>query len=213
MQCVYICGKIVPMAEDHKPYVIENKTKVLREIMDQVDATLAPGFSITVGEAKRIELIRKMKQDKDKQEYLMMLNGLAIAVVCTGTLHLLFAFTWWPLIIAFITLAYVFFVRRRLTTATQALTQWKNDFDRYLWEGFYLKEMRFSATKLAFILFFPWLVIMLTDVLHGGKSVTPLWVSALIAYAISTLAWYLFFSDDSAGLESIESELKSLEYL
>ena len=201
------------MSEQEKPYIIEDKTKVLREIMDQVDATLAPGVNITVGEAKRIELIRKMKQDKDKQEYIMMLNGLAIATGIISILHLLFSPAWWPLIIAAVTLAYIFFVRRRLTTATQALVQWKNDFDRYLWEGFYLKEMRFSATKLAFILFFPWLVIMITNILHGGNSVTALWISAIIAYAISTIAWYIFFSDDSAGLESIESELKSLEYL
>ncbi len=201
------------MGDQEKPYIIEDKTKVLREIMDQVDATLAPGMSITVGEAKRIELIRKMKQDKDKQEYIMMLNGLAIATGIISILHLLFSPAWWPLIIAAVTLAYIFFVRRRLTTATQSLVHWKNDFDRYLWEGFHLKEMRFSATKLAFILFFPWLVIMITNILHGGTSYTSLWVSAIIAYALSTIAWYIFFSDDSAGLESIESELKSLEYL
>ena len=137
------------MSEQEKPYIIEDKTKVLREIMDQVDATLAPGLSITVGEAKRIELIRKMKQDNDKQEYIMMLNGLAGAVGFICLIHLLLVAAWWPLIIAGITLVYIFFVRRRLTTSTQALAQWKNDFDRYLWEGFHLKEMRFSATKLA----------------------------------------------------------------
>jgi hypothetical protein len=34
-----------------------------------------------------------------------------------------------------------------------------------------------------------------------------------VAAVISTIGWFIFFSDDKDTLESIESELKSLEYL
>ena len=93
------------------------------------------------------------------------------------------------------------------------LTEYKNNFDKYLWEGFYLKEMRYSAVKLAYLVFFPLFIVFLTDLFNGADGRISFWMGLAVAAVISTIGWFIFFSDDKDTLESIESELKSLEYL
>ena len=110
-------------------------------------------------------------------------------------------------------LVYYLFTRQKLKLATYQLAEHKNNFDKYLWEGYYLKEMRYSAVKLAYFLFFPLLIVFITDLFSGNEERITLWVDLLVAAVISSIGWLIFFSDDKEALESIESELKSLEYL
>jgi hypothetical protein len=142
-----------------------------------------------------------------------MFNTLMIALSVVSIIHFVFFGTIFSLICVIGCLMYFVYIRKRLTVATLNLTAYKNNFDKYLWEGFYLKEMRYSAVKLAYFLFFPLLIVFITDLFSGNEERITLWVGILVAAVISSIGWLIFFSDDKEALESIESELKSLEYL
>ncbi|HQV66670.1 MAG: hypothetical protein IPO26_11150 [Saprospiraceae bacterium] len=199
------------MADDMTPYIRENKSQKIQDIVTETENTFQQEGNITLGESKRIELIRKMKQDTDKREYMMMFNALMIGLTIVSTAHFVVFGSIFALVSILLCLVYFVYIRKRLTMATLNLTEHKNNFDRYLWEGFYLKEMRYSAVKLAYFIFFPLLLVFTTDLISDERI--TFWLGILIAAAISSIGWLIFFSDDKNVLESIESELKSLEFL
>jgi hypothetical protein len=201
------------MSEDIKPVIIEDKTQRLREIIEETEKQFNGEVKITPGEAKRIDLIRKMKQDTDRQEYMIMFNVLMLASTIAALIHFILFNTIFSLVCVVAGITYFIFIRQRLKSATILLAEHKNNFDKYLWEGFYLKEMRYSAVKLAYFIFFPLLVVFLTDMFSGKDELLSLWVTVPIAFVISSVAWLIYFSDDKALFESIESDLKSLQYL
>lgn len=201
------------MSEDIKPVIIEDKTQRLREIIEETEKQFNGEVKITPGEAKRIDLIRKMKQDTDRQEYMIMFNVLMLASTIAALIHFILFNTIFSLVCVVAGITYFIFIRQRLKSATLLLAEHKNNFDKYLWEGFYLKEMRYSAVKLAYFIFFPLLVVFLTDMFSGKDELLSLWVTVPIAFVISSVAWLIYFSDDKALFESIESDLKSLQYL
>ncbi len=201
------------MSEDIKPVVIEDKTQRLRDIIEETEKHFNHEVKISPGEAKRIELIRKMKQDTDKQEYMIMFHVLMLVSTISAFLHFVFFNTYFSLVCVVAGIAYFIFIRQRLKSATILLTEHKNNFDKYLWEGFYLKEMRYSAVKLAYFIFFPLFVVFLTDVVSGVDGHLSLWLTVPIAFIFSSIAWLIYFSDDKALYESLESDLKSLQYL
>ena len=199
------------MADDMTPYIRENKSQKIQDIVTETENAFQHEGNITLGESKRIELIRKMKQDTDKREYMMMFNALMIGLTIISTAHFVVFGSIFALVSILLCLVYFVYIRKRLTTATLNLTEHKNNFDRYLWEGFYLKEMRYSAVNLAYFIFFPLLLVFTTDLISDERI--TFWLGILIAAAISSIGWLIFFSDDKNVLESIESELKSLEFL
>jgi len=201
------------MSEDIKPVVIEDKTQRLRDIIEETEKHFNHEVKISPGEAKRIELIRKMKQDTDKQEYMIMFHVLMLVSTVSAFLHFVFFNTYFSLVCVVAGIAYFIFIRQRLKSATILLTEHKNNFDKYLWEGFYLKEMRYSAVKLAYFIFFPLFVVFLTDIVSGADGHLSLWLTVPIAFVFSSIAWLIYFSDDKALYESLESDLKSLQYL
>lgn len=202
------------MAEDMKPYIVEDKTKNIQDLLDQSESDInSLPSNISLGEAKRIELIRKMKQDTDKKEYMIMFNVLMIALAVVSMLHFVMFGTIFSLVCMLLCLVYFVYIRKRLTAATLVLAEYKNNFDKYLWEGYYLKEMRYSAVKLAYFVFFPLLVVFFTDIFRDTDERISLWMGIIVAFVISSLGWLIYFADDKEVLEDIESELKSLEYL
>ncbi len=201
------------MSEDSKPYNTEDKTLRLKEIISETEKQFNNEIRVSPGEAKRIELIRKMKQDSDKKDYMIMFNILMIGLSVVSLAHFAWFGTVFSLLCLMFCILYFVFIRKRLTSATLKLVEYKNNFDKYLWEGFYLKEMRYSAVKLAYFIFFPFLVVFIFDLLKGKSGWVEIWVGVLVAASISSVAWLIFFNDDKEALESIESDLKSLEYL
>lgn len=198
------------MADDMTPYIRENKSQKIQDIVTETENTFQQEGNITLGESKRIELIRKMKQDTDKREYMMMFNALMIGLTIVSTAHFVVFGSIFALVSILLCLVYFVYIRKRLTMATLNLTEHKNNFDRYLWEGFYLKEMRYSAVKLAYFIFFSAFI----SFYHWPDFwwADHVLLGILIAAAISSIGWLIFFSDDKNVLESIESELKSLEF-
>mgnify|MGYP007060376796 CR=1 FL=1 len=205
--------KMVIMSEDVKPVIIEEKTQRLREIIEETEKQFNHEVKITPGEAKRIDLIRKMKQDTDKQEYMIMFNVLMLASTIASLVHFILFSKIFSLVCVLLGITYFIFIRQRLKSATILLAEHKNNFDKYLWEGFFLKEMRYSAVKLAYFIFFPLLLVFFTDLFSGKSELLSLWMTLPVAFFISTVAWLFFFSDDKAMFESLESDLKSLQYL
>jgi hypothetical protein len=204
------------MSEESKPVIIENKSKYILDIVAETQKQFEAGsveHKITPGEAKRIELIRKMKQDTDKKEYMIMFNALMIGLSVVSLIHTIYFGSIYSLICLMLCLVYFVFIRKKLTVATLQLALYKNNFDKYLWEGFYLKEMRYAAVKLGYFIFFPFLAVFLGDLLLRNNYSLNIWTSILIAGLISTIGWLIFFRDDKEALYSIESDLKSLEYI
>lgn len=202
------------MSEEMKPYIVEDKSQKIQDIIEATEETFgSQNNNLSLGEAKRIELIRKMKQDTDKHEYMIMFNVLMIALAVVSLVHFVYFGTVFSLLSVAFCLIYFVYIRKRLTLATLKLTDYKNNFDKYLWEGFYLKEMRYSAVKLAYLIFFPLLIVFISDLFSGSDERISLWMGICIAAVISSIGWLIYFSDDKNALESIESELKSLEFL
>ncbi len=196
-----------------KPVIIEDATQKLRDLIEATEKEFNHELKITPGEAKRIELIRRMKEDTDKKEYMIMFNGLIIGLLLTGIIHYIMYWSVFTLVALVIALGYFLFTRQKLKQATYQLAEHKNNFDKYLWEGYHLKEMRYSAVKLAYFLFFPLLAIFFTDIMITRAAGMPIWISLCIAGLISAIGWLIFFTDDKNMLENIESDLNSLQYL
>lgn len=196
-----------------KPVITEDATQKLRDLIDATEKEFNHELRITPGEAKRIELIRRMKEDTDKKEYMIMFNGLIICLVLTGIVHFLIYWSVFTLVGLVIALVYYLLTRQKLKQATYQLAEHKNNFDKYLWEGYHLKEMRYSAVKLAYFLFFPLLVIFFTDIMITRADGFSIWISLCVAAFISAIGWFIFFTDDKNMLETIESDLNSLQYL
>ena len=202
------------MSQDSNPYVREFKTQRLQDIVTQFehedDITTA---ALSLADAKRVELMKKMKEDTDKKEYMIMLNAIVILAAVVLLTHFIIFNQLMAIVCMLIILAFFVFVRRRLTMVTLQLPAYKSDFDKYLWEGFHLKEMRYSAVKLSYLVFFPLIVVFGWDIVMGYSSLNGLWSNFLIALAISTMGWLVFFYDDKTILEGIEVDLKALEYM
>jgi hypothetical protein len=171
------------------------------------------GFQLTPGEAKRIELIRKMKEDTDKIEYMYMLNCLIGALLIVAVGHFIAYRSWVSIMVMIMASGYFVLAKTKLKQATVSLLQYKNDFDRYLWEGFYLKEMRFSAVKLAYVVFFPFFVMLFVDLISDTYTTLSWTIKIAVALAISSIAWLIYFEDDNRNLETIESDLNALKFL
>jgi uncharacterized membrane protein (DUF485 family) len=196
-----------------KPVVTEDATQKLRDLIDATEKEFNHELKITPGEAKRIELIRRMKEDTDKKEYMIMFNGLIIGLLLTGIVHFFMYNSIFTVIGVVLGLVYYLFTRHKLKLATYELAEHKNNFDKYLWEGYHLKEMRYSAVKLAYFLFFPLVAVFFTDIMSTRADGLSISLSVCIAAGISAIGWLIFFADDKNMLETIESDLNSLQYL
>ena len=196
-----------------KPYMSEDATSKLQEIFNSQNSEYSHLGDITPGEAKRIDLIRRMKEDTDKSEYMIMLNGLFIILSLTALIHYYVFGIIYFLIGAFLGLVTFLFIRYKLKAFNQSLVLYKNDFDTYLWEGYHLKEMRYTAVKLSYMIFFPIIIIMISDLISGEYNTLSIWVSVIIAIIISSLGWVIYFFNDQQTLDIIESDLKSLHFL
>jgi hypothetical protein len=199
-----------------KPYMQDSDQKSIMDIINESDPlanSSTEKVQLTPGEAKRMELIRKMKSDTDKIEYMYMLNGLMLGLICITIWHFMSFRSWISIGCMAAAVIYFLLVRYKLRQATLKLSEYKNDFDTYLWEGFHIKEMRYAAVKFAYLILFPFLCVLIIDVLSGNEGGVSFTTKILTALAISTTGWFIFFNDDQRNLEAIETDLKALDYM
>ncbi len=202
------------MSQESNPFERELKTQRIQDIIAQFEQEDdVTSTDLSLADAMRVDLMKKMKEDTDKKEYMIMLNAIVIFASAVLLTHFIIFNQLLVIAIILIILAFFVFVRKRLTMVTLQLPAYKNDFDTYLWEGFHLKEMRYSAVKLSYLLFFPLIVVLGWDIVMGYSSLNGLWNNFIIALAISTMGWLIYFYDDKTILESIEVDLKALEYM
>jgi hypothetical protein len=200
------------MAENMKPVEPVFKTDKLFEIVNKASSSRSSSGHSELAMMKRTELLSKMKSEKDKRDYMILFNILMTVVIVSSFVFFLKFYHIAGAFLFILALIYFIFIRRRLTQATLSLTRIERDSDEFLWEGYYLKEMRFSAVKLAYFLFFPAILIFGSYVLMY-ENVEYFWTNTLLAYVISSIAWLVYFFDDQTVLDQLESELNTLKYL
>jgi hypothetical protein len=204
-----------------KPYMEDGDQKSIMDIINENDPTIEqtsteqmpPDAPMSPGELKRIELIRMMKADTDKIEYMVMLNTLILSLLLISIWHFSAYRSWVDIVCMVLAAAYFVYTRSKLKASTIKLVDHKNNFDLYLWEGFHLKEMRHSAVKFAYMVFFPMVCVLLVDLISGYTFEIPLYAKISVALVFSTIGWFVFFGDDQRTLEAIETDLKALAYM
>lgn len=211
---MYLETSFNSMSESVNPIQYEMKSNHIFDLLESMDRNIDISKVNDQKAAKLQALTMRMKEDNDKKELLIIFNGLMMALALVCMIHFIMFGGVISLIILGIAIGYFIMVKKRLTEFTVALIKYKNDALQYLWQGFHLKEMRMSAVKLAFLVFFPLFTIFVTDIIVGTNIFQENLIRSLfIAYTISTLTWFYFFADDGRNLASLENELKVLEYL
>ncbi len=200
------------MAEDMKPVEHEFKTQKLIDIVNKYSHEEESPNKVSLKNMKIKELVDKMKAEKDKRDFMLLFNILMISIIVLSIISIVLVFSVLDIVVLILGLGYFIFVRRRLTQETLGLSNIKTDEEAYLWSGYQLKELRFTAVKFAYMLFFPLLMLLLATIIFE-EARSYLLTNYLIALGLSTLAWFFFFMDDQQVLESIESELNTLPYL
>ncbi len=200
------------MSENMKPVEHVFKTQRIIDIVNNFDVEESSNGPLSLKEMKRKELLEKMTSDKDKRDFMYMFNGLMISVTIMSLVHTVISFSFISLSILILSIGYFIFVRRRLTQETLKLAVEDHQNEQYLWKGFYLKELRFSAIKFAYLLFFPFLLVLLVSFVNN-EGFEYFLTNYFIALMFSCLFWLFFFMDDQQTLDKIESELNTLKYL
>ena len=192
-----------------KPVYKEDATKAIQDIIANMEnKNTAPGQSWIFD--RKQELIHKMKEDTDNKEYPIMFNALIIMLISACLYHIFVngLYILAALIVAGI--GYYIFVQKKLKRAIIRLHNDQKNIDDYMMDGYMIKDLRFTAVKFAFLLFFPFICFLTLRVLEDSSTVLPLWQNLLVAFGISSVAWFIFFSDDQSHLETLESEINGL---
>lgn len=200
------------MAQNMKPVEPVYKTEKLFEFANKADQNLIPAEQTELASMKRQELLLKMKSESDKRDYMVIFNILMGAVIISAFVFFISFHHVAGAAVLVVGLLYFVFIRRRLTQVTVHLSSMDRSGDDFLWEGFYLKEMRYNAVKLAYFVFFP-IIPLFMGYVTLNESVYYFWTNTLVAYSISSLAWLVYFFDDQMMLDQLEAELNTLKYL
>lgn len=189
-----------------KPVLIEDKTVRLQETVSNYYNTASEDSMISTDEIRKAEIIRKMREDNDMKAYPLMLHLLLTLLIGSTLAAFITERSGFALFMLCAGSAIILFIRYRLKNAIHQLHNYKNDFSRYVWEGYYIKEMRHNAVKLLYILLFPVIIILCESVISGGEQVN-IWLRVMVAFLISTPGWLLVFEDDRKNLKSLRREL------
>jgi positive regulator of sigma E activity len=193
-------------SKDIKPVIIEDKTARLRETVSHYYNSESEDGTLSPEELRKAEIIRKMREDNDMKAYPLMLHLLLTLLIGSTLAAFITERSGFALLMLCVGSAIILIIRYRLKTAIQQLYHYKNDFSRYVWEGYYIKEMRHNAVKLLYILLFPVIIIFCESVISGGEQVN-IWIRILLAFLISTPGWLLVFEDDRKHMKSLRKEL------
>lgn len=192
-----------------KPVYTEDATKPIQDIinaMEKEKLTSTPSWIVD----RKMELIQKMKEDTDNKEYPIMFNGLILLVIALSVFYIFWDQAYYALVFIVLAGAYYFFVSRKLRQAILKLQEDREDLDDYMHDGFFIKDIRLAAVKLAYLIFFPLICFIAYQIIEDSTQTLPLWQYILPAIIISSLAWFIFFSDDQSHLDTLDMEMKGL---
>jgi|SRR5690606_27988887 len=192
-----------------KPVYSEDLTKPISDIIDSMEKEKLNSGQSWIYERK-MELIQKMKEDTDNKEYPIMFYMVIGFVLALSFYHLIFHQSYYVIAIILFAVSYYFFVSRKLRRAILRLQADKEDLDDYMHDGYFIKDIRLAAVKFAYLVFFPVICFLSYRIIEDTSQLLPLWQYAAPAVIISTLAWFMFFSDDQGHLDALELEMKGL---
>lgn len=192
-----------------KPVYKEDATKAIQDIMANMEnKNIAAGQSWIMD--RKQELIQKMKEDTDNKEYPIMFNALIIMLISVCIYHIFINGMVVLVALMLLGIVYYIFVQKKLKNAILKLRDDQRNIDDYMMDGYMIKDSRFTAVKFAFLTFFPFICYLALRILEDSTNTLPVWQNLLIAFGISSVAWFIFFSDDQSNLESLESEINGL---
>jgi uncharacterized membrane protein YhaH (DUF805 family) len=192
-----------------KPVYNEDATKAIQDIMTEMDAqNIKKGDSWILD--RKQELILKMKEDTDNKEYPIMFNALILMVSLLCMYHIVMNQNYFLGFMLLVVIGYYVFVTKKLKIAIQRLHDDQKNINDYMFDGYVIKDTRFTAVKFAYLIFFPVICILLYRIVEDTTYVLPFWQYLISAIVVSSVAWFLFFSDDQNHLESLESEIQGL---
>ncbi|MFZ1703910.1 MAG: hypothetical protein WAT79_06160 [Saprospiraceae bacterium] len=195
-----------------KPIYQEDATKSIQDIILNMEKSKNAPSNSWIEERKK-ELIQKMKEDTDNKEYPIMLNALMFVLVLSCLYNIFFNEMYFLTIVLLLAMVYYAFVLYKLKNAIIQLQEDKKDIDEYMLDGYLIKDTRFTAVKFAYLLFFPIICFLAFKFVEDLSSTLPLWQYFVPALVISSVAWFMFFSDDQEYLDNLESEIKGLKSL
>lgn len=192
-----------------KPVYSEDATKPIIDIIESMEKEKLNSGQSWILERK-LELIQKMKEDTDNREYPIMFYMIIGFVLALSAYHVIFNQSYYLIAMIVVALGYYFFVSRKLKKAILKLQADKEDIDDYMHDGYFIKDIRLAAVKLAYLLFFPVICFLAYRMIEDTSQTLPLWQYFVPAVIISSLAWFMFFSDDQGHLDALELEMKGL---
>lgn len=191
-----------------KPVYREDATKGIQDLIEASEKQHPSNTEQWIEERKK-QLILKMKEDTDNKEYPIMLNGLILVLVAMSAIHIINGLFLFTLVLVAGVLYYIF-TTKKLKKAIHQLQEHQNNLDQYMYDGYLIKDTRFTAVKFAFLLFFPIICYMGFRFIEDTTYTLPVWQYMVTAVAISSVAWFIFFSDDQTYLEQLDNEIKGL---
>jgi hypothetical protein len=192
-----------------KPVYREDATQSVQDILFKIENQKKDSSTSWVLERKK-ELVEKMKEDTDNKEYPVMLNALMILLLFSCLYHIFINEMYYLTIVMAVAMAFYIFVLNKLKNAILKLQESEKSIDQYMQDGYLIKDTRFTAVKLAFLIFFPVICFLLYRIVEDTSYSLPLWQYLITALIISSVAWFMFFSDDQAHLDSLDSEIRGL---
>jgi Ca2+/Na+ antiporter len=190
------------------PVYREDATKGIQDLIADSEHQHTSHSEQWIEERKK-QLILKMKEDTDNKEYPIMLNGLIIVLAVMSLIHIINGIFLFAIVLV-AGIAYYVYTTKKLKKAIFQLQEHQNNIDQYMYDGYLIKDTRFTAVKFAFLLFFPIICYMGFRLIEDTSYTLPVWQYVITAVTISSVAWFMFFSDDQAYLEQLDSEIKGL---
>lgn len=192
-----------------KPVYTEDATKPIQDIIESMEKEKSKTTHSWILERK-MELIQKMKEDTDNKEYPIMFNGLILLVLVLSVFYIFWDKAYYAIGFIILAAGYYFFISRKLRRAILKLQEDREDLDDYMHDGFFIKDIRLAAVKLAYLIFFPVICFISYQIIEDSTQALPLWQYIVPAVILSTLAWFIFFSDDQSHLDTLDMEMKGL---
>ena len=81
----------------------------------------------------------------------------------------------------------------------------------YTRKGLQTKRFRMTFLLNLYLLFFPWVMLLLSDLILGPFTIMEILVMILIAYVINFFVWKWYFGWELMGLKPLEESLEELQ--
>ena len=197
-------------SKTHHPVVTEDKTAGIQRIVFEFHPELEEQGKITDSDYKKADLLRRMRNDEDMHAYPLLMSLLLLLLTVSSLAAFWLSRSMTTIILGISGITGILLLRFRLKEETKKLILFKDDFERYVWEGLKLKNKRQIYIQTLYLLFFPF-VLVLFAVSFGFVEISfQYWLEILLAYGLSSMIWTYVFLDDRNLIKQWKKELIAL---